>query len=162
MFDVFVQVRLKPACSAIKTIWRLEISDLAKSGIILSKKLTTNVLLDCANAQADLHLCCSHMLKTDFLKMRLRSVLQPVALHSRTWSLNSSKRLEITVIMQCIHVVQPILHNVPCKNIRNIIRNNSSEVIFQLLCTWTNTRVNKQNQWIYVPAFNCFSYMNYQ
>ena len=57
------QVRLKPACSATETSWRLEILDIETRGIILSKQRIRK-----ADAQADLRLCCSHMAKTGFLK----------------------------------------------------------------------------------------------
>ena len=44
-FGVFDQVRLKPACSAAETSWRLEISDTENGYIILSRKWTTKVLI---------------------------------------------------------------------------------------------------------------------
>ena len=58
--EIFDQVRFKPTCSAteIARILKLRIEQVY---IILSKQRTTKVLLDCVNAQADLHFCCSHM-----------------------------------------------------------------------------------------------------
>ena len=38
------QVRLKPACSASETSWRLEISDIETRGIILSRQRTKKAL----------------------------------------------------------------------------------------------------------------------
>ena len=60
MFGISDQVRLKLACSATETSWRLEILDIETTGIILSKQRI-------ADAQADLRLCCSHTAKTGFL-----------------------------------------------------------------------------------------------
>ena len=45
VFGVFDQVRLKPACLAAETSWRLEISDIETGDIILSRKRTTKVLI---------------------------------------------------------------------------------------------------------------------
>ena len=39
----------------------LEISYIATIGIILSKEEQQRCFSDCADAQTDLHLCCSHM-----------------------------------------------------------------------------------------------------
>ena len=74
VFGVFDQVRLKPTCAATEASWRLEISDKETTDIILSRQRTSKVRgcadwcwSDCADAQADLRLCCSHMAKTGFL-----------------------------------------------------------------------------------------------
>ena len=65
-FSTCHQVRLKPACSATETNWRLDISDLETRGIILSRQRTTKCWSDCEDVQADLRLCCSHMEKNRF------------------------------------------------------------------------------------------------
>ena len=74
VFGVSDQVRLKPACSATETetSYSLEIAAKASRGIIyyLGSEQQRR-WSDCANAQADLRLCCSHMTKTGFLMMWL-------------------------------------------------------------------------------------------
>ena len=60
VFGVCDQVRLKLACTAIKTSKSLEISDLATIGIILSRKQANNKGTD-QTLQADLLLCCAYM-----------------------------------------------------------------------------------------------------
>ena len=45
VFGVFDQVRLKPACSATETSYRLDISDLETRGIILPRQRTTKALI---------------------------------------------------------------------------------------------------------------------
>ena len=67
VFGVYDQVRLKPACSATVTSWGLAVSAIASRGIILSRQRKQRRWSDCADAQADLRLCCSHMAKTGFL-----------------------------------------------------------------------------------------------
>ena len=67
VFRVSDQGRLKLQCSSIETSYSLEILDIASRGIILSKQRTTKCWSDCADAQADLRLCCWHMTKTGFL-----------------------------------------------------------------------------------------------
>ena len=62
--------RLKPACAATEARLRLKIYDIETGGIILSRQRTTNQS-DCADAQADLRLCCLHMASTSFLMTRL-------------------------------------------------------------------------------------------
>ena len=64
VFKVSDQVRIKPACSTTATSFCLEISALASRGNILiyypgSKQQRR--WSGCADAQADLRLCCSHM-----------------------------------------------------------------------------------------------------
>ena len=80
VFGIFDQVRLKPACSATENSYCLDLA-LESIGIILSKKRTTKALIrlrivlirlrialsDCADAQADLYLYCSHMAQAGFL-----------------------------------------------------------------------------------------------
>ena len=62
VFDVSDQVRHKSACADKEARWRLEISDIETLGIILSRQRATKVLIRLyADAQADLHLCCSHI-----------------------------------------------------------------------------------------------------
>ena len=55
------QVRLKLACSTTEASIRLEILVTETRDITLSRQRTTKALTDCADAQVDLHLCCSHM-----------------------------------------------------------------------------------------------------
>ena len=45
VFGVYDQVRLKPACAATATSWRLEISDIEKGGILLSRQRITKMLI---------------------------------------------------------------------------------------------------------------------
>ena len=45
VFGVCDQVRLKPACTASETGWNLEILDLERRGIILSRQRTTKALI---------------------------------------------------------------------------------------------------------------------
>ena len=59
------QGRLKLTCLATETSQRLEMLDL--ESIILSGQQEQRCWSDCTDAQADLHLCCSHMAKTGFL-----------------------------------------------------------------------------------------------
>ena len=66
VFGVCDQVRLKPACSTTETSWRLQISDIETRDIILSRQRITKALISCADAQADLRLCCLHMVKQVF------------------------------------------------------------------------------------------------
>ena len=61
------QVKLKLACSATEIVQSLDILDLASRGIVLSKQQTITRWSDCADAQADLYLCCSHVHETGFL-----------------------------------------------------------------------------------------------
>ena len=68
VFRVFNQ--LEPTCAATEANSRLEILDIETKSIILSSE-QQRCWSDCANAQADLHLCCSHMAKTGFLMTRL-------------------------------------------------------------------------------------------
>ena len=70
------QVRLKQACSASEASYRLEILDIETRGItsILSRQRKQRHWSDCADAQADLCLCCSHVHKTGFLMTWLNCV----------------------------------------------------------------------------------------
>ena len=61
VFGVFDQVRLKQVCSAKETSKSLEILIVASLSTKLPTQRTTKVLIDSGDAQADLHLCCSHM-----------------------------------------------------------------------------------------------------
>ena len=57
VFGVCHQVWLKPACSATGASWSLEISDIATTGVILSKQRTIMVLIrlcECADWSAPL------------------------------------------------------------------------------------------------------------
>ena len=63
IFRVCDQVRLKPACSATETSLRYENLDLASIHIILSRQRQPRCWSDCADAQVDLRLYCSHMQK---------------------------------------------------------------------------------------------------
>ena len=65
------QVRLKLACSATEASKRLEILVTETRDITLSRHRTTKALIrlrgsDCADVQADLRLCCSHMTQDTF------------------------------------------------------------------------------------------------
>ena len=71
VFGVCDQVRRKPVCSATETSWRLEISDIETRGIIISRQRKQKRWSDCADAQAYLRLCCSHMAKAGFVMMWL-------------------------------------------------------------------------------------------
>ena len=45
VFGMCAQVRHKLACAAIEARWRLEISDIEKGGIILSRQRITKMLI---------------------------------------------------------------------------------------------------------------------
>ena len=66
VFGVCDLLRLKPACSAPGTSYGLEISAIASRGNILSRQRIKRRWSDCADAQADLRFCCSHMAQTGF------------------------------------------------------------------------------------------------
>ena len=62
VFRVCNRLRLKLACSADETSLGLEISAIVSRGITLSQASKQQWRWsDCADAQADLRLCCSHM-----------------------------------------------------------------------------------------------------
>ena len=64
VFWVSDQVRLKTACSATETSWSLEILNLASVVLYYLSSEQQMCWSDCADAQADLHLCCLHIAKT--------------------------------------------------------------------------------------------------
>ena len=68
VFGVFDQVRLKSACSATETSQSHEIAHIKKLEMLYyPESEQQRCCLDCADVQADLRLCCSHMAKTGFL-----------------------------------------------------------------------------------------------
>ena len=91
---IFYEVRFKPACSATEASWSVEISNLITRGVVLSRQRTTKVLIrlrgcagwcwsDCADAQADLRLCCSHMTFDTFLHDMAPSVQRKLSIVSK-------------------------------------------------------------------------------
>ena len=67
VFGLCDQGRLKPACAATETRYRLENLTIASISITLARQQKQRRSSDCADAQADLRLCCSHMAKAGFL-----------------------------------------------------------------------------------------------
>ena len=73
---VYDRVGLNPASTATEARYRLEVSYIETRRIVLSRQPKQKRWSDCADVQADLRLCCSHMTKTAFLMTWL--ILKPV------------------------------------------------------------------------------------
>ena len=63
VFWVSGKMRFKPACSATETNYKSEISPVSSLDMILSNKQIIKALINCEDAQAGLHLCCSQTLE---------------------------------------------------------------------------------------------------
>ena len=87
VFGVCNQGRLKPACSTTEARKRLEFRIKKLEVLYYLSSEQQRCWSDCAEAQADLCLCCSHMAKTGFLMTWLICCRYNICFYGEIWEI---------------------------------------------------------------------------